>query len=81
MQICLQNMKLTFIKIACPLGMLSNISPSICSTPITQINIPLHLHKFCINTRGVNIRPNPQTRYKLDTGFCEFGLGLNGFGS
>jgi hypothetical protein len=32
---CPENMKLTFIKIASPLGTLSNISPPKCSTPAT----------------------------------------------
>ena len=34
-----------------------------------------------IESRGVNVRPNPRTRHELDTGFFGLGLGLNGFGS
>ena len=39
--------------------------------------IQVHL----IEHRGVNVRPNPQTRHEPDTGFFGLGLGLNGFGS
>ena len=31
--------------------------------------------------RGVNVRPNLQTRHEPDMGFFGLGLGLNGFGS
>ena len=31
--------------------------------------------------RGVNVRPNPRTRYEPDMSFCGLGLCLNGFGS
>ena len=31
--------------------------------------------------RGVNVRPNPRTRYKPNMGFCGLGLGLSGFRS
>ena len=31
--------------------------------------------------RGVNVRPNPRTRHKPDTGFFGLELGFNGFGS
>ena len=40
----------------------------------------MFLGHLMIGPRGVNVRPNQQTRHEPNTGFFGLGLGLNGFG-
>ena len=44
-------------------------------------DIELICESFVNIARGVNAQPNPRTQHEPDTGFCELGLSLNGFGS